>query len=300
MTTTMRARHATPAGGSRPAPRGDGPTLRAAAKFGDLVVTCVEHGPVRLAGDSQVFARTPGAPRLCMVLGGKVRLLHPDAQDVLAPRDAALLQADSRIGWASDGPARVLLCDVPPTTPGLTAMPVTRPFVVGRAAIAVPSALAAFLLDLLRQEARGISHDGRRELAGVLGPMVSSTVTSLAVAGSTTWEPELRRQSALRVIAAHYTDPDLSSETVARRLGLSRRTLQRLFEADGRSVTQHIHDLRTQHAVARLRDPLLSHAPLEDIAALTGFGSAVGLRRAVVEATGQTPSELRTAACAAA
>lgn len=283
--------------GQRMAPaRAGRPSLRAAAKFGDFVVTYLEHGRVTFGSDSSLFARGPETARLCIVLAGSIRLSYEGARETLGSRDAALLRPGTEVAYGSDGPARVLVCDIPSTLPALAAVTDTVPYALVRASAALPSALAAFLLDSLRQDARGMTTEGRRTITDVLSPMVSSMVTTMALTGSTAWEPEQRRQTALRVIATHFADPELTSESVARLMGLSRRTLQRLFEDDTRSVQQYIHEARTQHAVSLIQDPQYANATLEDIATLSGFGSVVGMRRAVTEATGFAPSVLRAQA----
>jgi transcriptional regulator GlxA family with amidase domain len=111
----------------------------------------------------------------------------------------------------------------------------------------------------------------------------------------------MRRQrlAALRHIANRYTDPELSSASVAEHLGLSRRSLQRLFEGEERTVAQRIQEVRTQHAINRLKDPRLAAASLAEIATLSGFGSTVAMRRAVQESTNLTPSDLRREAATA-
>jgi AraC-like DNA-binding protein len=256
-------------------------------------VTYLEHGAVSLDSADRAFGRDPETLRLLVVLDGEVRLRHADATAALGPRDSALVLGTGPVGYASDAPARVVVCDLPADHPGLTAMPRTAPFVVGRADSAVPCALGAFLMDLLRQEAENLPPLARAQVADVLRTLVTSTVMALAVAGCSGWELRRQRLAALRHIAPRSTDPELSSASVAEHLGLSRRSLQRLFEGEERTVAQRIQEVRSQHAVARLRDPRFSGASLGEIATLSGFGSTVAMRRAVQDAIGLTPTDLR-------
>ncbi|QAY62634.1 AraC family transcriptional regulator [Xylanimonas allomyrinae] len=263
------------------------------AKFGDLQVTYLEHGPVLLDTPDRMWGTDCETLRLVIVVEGEVSLRHPEATATLRPRDSALVLGTSPVTYASEAPARVVLCDLPAEYSGLSALPRSAPFVVGRADAAVPCALGAFLLDLLRQDSERLAPLARAQVADVLRTLATSTITALAVAGCSGWELRRQRLAALRHIAAKYTDPELSSASVAEHLGLSRRSLQRLFEDEDRTVAQRIQEVRTQHAITRLRDARLAAASLTEIATLSGFGSTVAMRRAVQEATGMTPSDLR-------
>ena len=57
-------------------------------------------------------------------------------------------------------------------------------------------------------------------------------------------------------IAACFDDAEMTVVSVARRLGVSPRYLQRLFEASGTSFTAHVTELRLQKAFAQLTDSL--------------------------------------------
>lgn len=61
-----------------------------------------------------------------------------------------------------------------------------------------------------------------------------------------------RLSAALDHIAAHFQDPGLSLETVARSQGISSRYLQRLMESSGASFIAHVQELRLQKAFALL------------------------------------------------
>jgi AraC-like DNA-binding protein len=229
------------------------------------------------------------------VIEGEVALRHREAAAILTSRDSALILGVGPVSYISEGPGRIVTLDMPSAQAGLAALPRSAPFVVGHADAAVPSALGAFLLDLLRQDSERLQAAARAQVTDVLRALAASTITALAIAGSSGWEERKMRQEALRFIAARYMDPALSSASVAVHLGLSRRSLQRLFEEEDRTVAQHIHDVRTRHALIRLRDPRLTSASLTEIATLAGFGSTVAMRRALQEATGMTPSDVRRA-----
>ena len=287
---TSRHPHATP---SSTAAIEHGRVRSRTARFAELQVTYHEHGPVHLDGDL-AWGTDPDTLRFFVVVDGEVILAHPDASATLGARDSALILGTSPVTYVSEGLARIVTCDIPVEHSSLATLPRSAPFVVGRVDAAVPSALGAFLLDLLRQNADKLDPLARAQTADVLRTLAFSTIMALAVEGDAGWDLRRQRQAALRYIASRYTDPELNSFAVAEHLGLSRRSLQRLFENEDRTIAQYISDVRTRHAITRLRDPRLALASIAEIATLSGFGSSVAMRRAVQEATGgKTPTDLR-------
>ncbi len=84
-------------------------------------------------------------------------------------------------------------------------------------------------------------------------------------------------------------DP-IDVDSVAARLGLSQRTLQRrLAEADA-SFAELLDNARKARALERIADV---STPLKQVAAATGFSGAAALSRAFKRWTGSTPSQYR-------
>lgn len=75
---------------------------------------------------------------------------------------------------------------------------------------------------------------------------------------------------------------------------MSKRSVQRLFERDDATLTQHIARKRVEHVLARLRDPWYDGTSLDEIAQATGLSNAISLRRAVRRQTGLTPTQYRS------
>ena len=263
------------------------------ARFGEINVTYLEHGEVNYESDTELLTREDDVLRLIVLLEGEFTLKHDDASATLGKRDSGLILNPCPVSYTAETDCRVVICDIPADHGGLAAVPRSATFVVGRSDAAVPAALGAFLVDLLRQDSSRLSPIARAQIADVLRTLVTSTVMSLAVAGCSGWDLRKQRLAALRHIAARYADPDLSSASVADHLGLSRRSLQRLFEDEDRTVAQRIQEVRTQHAVARLKDKRFAQVSLSEIATLAGFGSTVAMRRAVQDSTNLTPTDLR-------
>lgn len=84
--------------------------------------------------------------------------------------------------------------------------------------------------------------------------------------------------------------PDV--ETVARRLGMSRRTLQRRLREEGHSFKQLADDVCKTTALALVANPRFS---ISAIAAMSGYLDSKSFRAAFSRWTGQTPRDYRRA-----
>lgn len=102
-----------------------------------------------------------------------------------------------------------------------------------------------------------------------------------------------RLATAVRLMEAHIDRP-LTVEAVARRVGVTSRSLETIF---GRAIgeTPGAYYLRLRLAAAR-RLVLDTRIPVADIAARSGFSSTSAFSRAFVRAFGQPPTRLRFSA----
>ncbi len=103
-----------------------------------------------------------------------------------------------------------------------------------------------------------------------------------------------RLQAALTEIARRAGNPGFDVDSVARRLGLSRRSLQRLLEETGKSFTEHVTARRLERAYAMLADPACTHLRIVEIALAAGFGDVSHFNRLFRSRFGETPSSART------
>jgi AraC-like DNA-binding protein len=270
------------------------------ARFGEFDVTYMVHGPLRFEASSDNFGHGVNTLRLLVVLDGEVVIRHGDLthgeQATLNRRDGALILGWEAVTYTAASPARVVVVDVPADHDVLGGLPETAPFVAGGTESALLSALAAFALDLLRQDVENLTPAVRAQVTDSLESLISGTVSTLAVPSGGDWNRRSQRMHVVRYIATHYADPQLGPTTLAAHLGMSKRSLQRLFEGEKHSVSQLIQSKRVDQVLLRLRDPRYSATSLDELAVLTGFGSALALRRAVQAATGRTPSALRAEA----
>jgi AraC-like DNA-binding protein len=125
----------------------------------------------------------------------------------------------------------------------------------------------------LAAQAAGMRRDAREQ-----------TVSAVAAA----------RFGAVRAhIAACFDEPDLTVAAVARRLGVSVRYLQRLFEIHGTSYTAYVNELRLQKVFALLTEPPVHRLRISDIALKAGFSDISHFNRLFRVRFGDTPFGVR-------
>nr|WP_181885304.1 AraC family transcriptional regulator [Trinickia dinghuensis] len=101
---------------------------------------------------------------------------------------------------------------------------------------------------------------------------------------------------AKRYIAQNLSCADLNPTSVAEKLGLSSRHLNRLFGAEGGSVSDYIWEKRAEKAWRDLRDGAMSHLTISEISFRCGYASPAHFTRTMVERYGMRPSDIRKAA----
>jgi AraC-like DNA-binding protein len=94
-------------------------------------------------------------------------------------------------------------------------------------------------------------------------------------------------------IERSLAEPELTVAAVARRLGVSPRHLQRLFEVSGTSFTAYVNELRLQRALALLTAPPASSRRIADIALEAGFSDISHFNRLFRARFGDTPRGVR-------
>jgi AraC-like DNA-binding protein len=94
-------------------------------------------------------------------------------------------------------------------------------------------------------------------------------------------------------IEQRLADPTLSPDTIAAAHYLTVRSLQRLFQGHGLSVSESIRARRLSLCRRDLTDPKLARAPIRSIARRRGFSDYVTFSRGFKAVYGTTPREYR-------
>jgi AraC-like DNA-binding protein len=150
-----------------------------------------------------------------------------------------------------------------------------------RMLLAHTSALHATVMDLGPAGVRA-AHDAAIEL-------VSAVARGVVDGGESQLEPTLVR-AAKTLAASLLSEPELSSDLLARQLRVSQRTLQRAFANEGTSVASYIRDQRLE-AVRRALDAGRNRPSVAELAAHWQFADGGHLTRLFRRRFGMTPTD---------
>ncbi len=99
--------------------------------------------------------------------------------------------------------------------------------------------------------------------------------------------------SACHVIALRCGEPDLTPDEIARDIGVSSRTLARVFAARNETVMRRVFDERVSQAARLLASPSSAHRSVTDIAFACGFNDLSHFGRVFAGKMQMTPSRWR-------
>lgn len=100
----------------------------------------------------------------------------------------------------------------------------------------------------------------------------------------------LMRSKVVSIVQRNHEDPGMSSPSIARHLGISRRQLDRFFQG-GASATALMLEFRLLSAASRLLSDIDS--PVLDVALDSGFNDVNTFRSHFQQAFGMTPTKFR-------
>ncbi|MCP3464443.1 AraC family transcriptional regulator [Bradyrhizobium sp. CCGUVB23] len=158
------------------------------------------------------------------------------------------------------------------------------------------------LLDCYLRSLASFKRPLSSELASTVGAhlldLVAATLGPTAEAANIVTERGVKAaklQAILAEVAQRFSDPNFDLNNVAGALGMSRRYVQKLLEATGKSFTEHLAGCRLERAFAMLTDPHHLHLAIIDIAFAVGFGDLSHFNHSFRRRFGETPSGVRAA-----
>ncbi|MEM7274578.1 MAG: AraC family transcriptional regulator [Actinomycetota bacterium] len=251
-----------------------------------------------VASCGQIVTRPADTSRAdCLVslqLSGTGRVSQFGRTAALSPGDFALYDATAPYQLAFDGPFDQLVIQFP--RDALVTRNVHVESAVARRCVGATGvgAVAASFVQTLAEHHDEIPDDQRRLLGA---QAIDFAATALAsVTGTLPAEESVRRfnrQRVLSFVEDNLDDPRLTVAWVAASLGVSSRTIQKLFAADDVPLSVRIRDARVARAERALRDPGRRHHTIARIAGDLGYGSPEQFARAFRAARGITPREYR-------
>lgn len=230
-----------------------------------------------------------------MVAHGVARLAQDDRQAVLRAGDCAVYETTRPFQWTFDGDWDAWVFTFPRQSVQLSESErrlLTARRLDGRAGIT--GVVSRFLLDLGRNNELLSGEQSERVLADATDLVL--TLLSDWVDDSDAARSSVQRSLMFRIkeyIDRRLSDPALGPVEIASAVNISTRYLHKLFEAEHRSVSQHVRGLRLERCRRDLLDPRLADRSISTIAFRWGFGDLSGFNRAFKDTFGATPREVR-------
>ena len=273
-----------------------GATAMRSTSLGALQVRQVVGGEhVYVRGDQEIRAGDPGTLQVGMQLTGSSLLVQDGREAVMGAGDLVLydssrpfsLVMDARFHWQVFLLPKEKLRRSDREIATLTAVPI-------HGATGVAGVVARFLRDVGERsdelEADGTAAALCENAADLVGTLVRA---ELGQRWAVRDPQRVLIESALSFIEAHLRDPSLGPERVAHAVNVSVRRLHQVFATTGRTVGEHIRDLRLAGVRRDLADPRLAGLSVARVAAAHGWTNASAFSRAFRVAESCTPSEFR-------
>lgn len=262
----------------------------------ELALTKVESTPQTVHRTSELVASSPGEYyKLNLQVSGHGLLLQDGKESALSPGDLAIYDTQRPYTLTFDEDFDVLVLLIPKHMVGLssedigdiTAVRLPRDHRLGQA-------VSPFLthLGLLLPELDGpIAHRLATNVVDLLATMLADEVYSRPGGAPGDAARQLRRIH--QFIDSQMANPDLSPAYVAAAHHMSVRSLHKLFETTGTTVSAWIKTRRLERCRRDLADPLIGAAPVAAIGARWGFTDPAHFSRAFRTEFGTSPAQYR-------
>lgn len=137
------------------------------------------------------------------------------------------------------------------------------------------------------QESNGIDMQCERSVASAVECMLMQLLSNVSQPCVPTVAPDIK-ESINGYINDNLYDPELSLESMARALGMSKRTLHRAYKGEGESISDRIWRLRVEHC-RQILDHETTDRSLTELAFSHGFKDAAHFSRRFKHFTGMSP-----------
>jgi AraC-like DNA-binding protein len=245
------------------------------------------HPPLQFARTSEHFYVA------CIHLGGTMTVAAGGAERRLARGDVILLDSKKKLPFSLDQNDHQLLVGIPkawlesrvPKPLSGTILSSNHPLI---------SLFAIYLAAGFRLGAELSSSAAALYAQHLVDLLVESlTCTSAIEFAPTDAHRKATFIHACQLIERALTNVQLTPELIARKIGISKRSLHRLFAAQGKSVMGYVLDERIKRAVRLMTLPEARDLTITEIAFACGFNSLSHFGRVFAERMGMTPTEWR-------
>jgi AraC family transcriptional activator of tynA and feaB len=249
----------------------------------------------RLEAVSASSGDSGGLPYFCIYMADQTTWLEPESGPIeqVGPHDIGLINSEASLHTVSTAGTRHLSLFLP------------RPLVLARLPWAddcsgqriklAPNTLnmAQSLVGMLRASIELESFDA------VAPCLVQSLLALLSSVNTCAAAPKgdplcsVKQQQLTDCIKRHFSNPDLTVESIAKELGISTRYLQRVCK-DGESPGEQLRRYRLRMAAACLRNGSLKERSISEICYSCGFSSSSHFSTEFRRFHGVTPREYRS------
>jgi AraC family transcriptional regulator, positive regulator of tynA and feaB len=229
------------------------------------------------------------------VVAGRALAEQDGRSVVLGPGDGAVCDAERPYTLRFDNAFKVLAVKLPRAALSHRAASVHR---VTALSLAESGQLCPILFAYLVGLTERAAHLGASSADKVTGNFVDLLGAALdeAISNSPLPLSEYRSMALMRVrefVERHLGDCELDPATVASTLKLSPRYINKLFEADGTSLSRYIWRRRVERAATDLRDPAMQALGISAIAMALGFNDLSHFSRVFRQRFGMSPRDYR-------
>lgn len=266
--------------------------------LGPLTISRVCSNPMSLRRTrGEIRSHDPGTMQVSLQVGGRGTYVQGNSVATATPGTLVVYDTARPFAIHSDAPTEVIVVETSKDSLGSSVDWARAHAGEALRDDVVAAVIAPFLTGVMAGLDAGVltEHDAQ------LGECALNLLRTLCNAGAGSPPPVRQGAAALRSrikvhIDEHLDDPALSTATIARAHFISTRYLQKLFKAEGLTVTGWIRERRMAGARRDLRDPARADESIMSIAARWGLTSSAHFSRTFRAQYGRTPSEVRAEA----
>lgn len=139
----------------------------------------------------------------------------------------------------------------------------------------------------------GMGRRDRNHLGDALASLLNAAWHADPVCRSVNSQ-EARRAAVIEFIERNIADPDLDIARISEELGYAKRTLHKLFSAEGDTLSRMIWRRRLEHCRRELLDPAQTRRSITEIAFSWGFNDSQHFSRSFKARFGTSPRDYRS------
>ena len=267
-----------------------------ANRIGELLVADVASGGFRvLHGRSEIARSRVPFTFACVHISGTASIRRGGEERALSPGDVFLLDTQNEFELGCERAFHHLILRLPKEWVDAR---LVRPDLVSGTIIGRERPLSRFFSNYLVNGFETADQLSDSTAALFAQHSVELLAEALGEARAGPPEPSQARRAAMfargcRLIRLKIGDPNLRPDQIARALGITRRTLERLFAEQDDSIMGRVQQERIHRAASLLAAPAAAHRSITEIAFACGFSDSSHFGRVFAARMNMPPSQWR-------